>query len=155
MTTELAQFSAVFIALYVGHQLGDHWIQTECQAFRKGERNARGRAACIGHVVTLQATKLMALAVLVLAVGLRFNGWALATGLLVDGVSHYWADRRFTLEAFAGRVGKGGFYTQGTDLVNGDGEVSPHTGTGKYLLDQTWHLGWLFVSAVLVVALPF
>lgn len=154
MTTDLAQFAAVFIALYVGHQVGDHWIQTECQAMRKGERSARGRVACIGHVATLQIVKLFALVLLALAFGLHVSGWGVAVALLVDAASHYWADRRFTLEKFANKVGKGGFFHQGTDLVNAQGETPPHTGTGKYLLDQTWHHGWLFLSAILLIVLP-
>lgn len=154
MTTNLAQFAAVFIALYVGHTVGDHWVQTEHQATRKGERGAIGRLACAGHVTTLQVTKMFALTLLFLTLGLSVSGWGVLAALGVDAVSHYWADRRFTLEKFAGKVGKGGFYHQGTDLVNAAGETSPHIGTGKYALDQSWHVAWLFLSAILMVLLP-
>jgi hypothetical protein len=32
MTDSAAVFAAVFVALYVGHTVGDHWIQTHHQA---------------------------------------------------------------------------------------------------------------------------
>lgn len=29
-------FASSFAALYVAHSVGDHWVQTSCQAARKG-----------------------------------------------------------------------------------------------------------------------
>lgn len=31
--------------------------------------------------------------------------------------------------------------------------VNPSLGTGAYALDQSWHVGWLFVSAIATVML--
>lgn len=147
----IAEAGVVFAALFAGHSFGDHWIQSGHQAVCKGNRNWAGRRACIGHVVSLQWTKLLLLFLAVALVGLRLNPWWVLAALLVDGVSHYWADRRFTLEALAGHVGKGVFYDQGTDLVNHEGKHAPHIGTGRYALDQSWHHLWLFVSALVAV----
>lgn len=148
-------FAAVFAALFVGHSVGDHWVQTECQAVGKGARTRAGRLACLHHVATLTATKV----VLVLAVLVPFHvkpsWWQVAVGLALDAASHYWADRRVTLERLAHRARKGGFYDQGTDLVNAGGETPPHLGTGRYALDQSWHHFWLLVGAwVATVPLP-
>lgn len=31
-------FAAVFVALYVAHSVGDHWVQTSAQSAAKGQR---------------------------------------------------------------------------------------------------------------------
>jgi hypothetical protein len=147
----IAEAGLTFAALFAGHSFGDHWVQSEHQAVCKGGRDWVGRRACLGHVVSLQATKLLALMLAVGLVSLRLNPWWVLAALVVDGASHYWADRRFTLEALAGHVGKRGFYHQGTDLINGEGDSAPHIGTGKYALDQSWHHLWLFVAALIAV----
>ncbi|MFJ2073498.1 hypothetical protein ACIOHF_31195 [Streptomyces albidoflavus] len=48
-----AVFAAVFIALYIGHALGDHWVQTSCQAATKGQAGWTGRLACGRHCLSL------------------------------------------------------------------------------------------------------
>jgi hypothetical protein len=62
--------------------------------------------------------------------------WA-AAGLTVSAVSHYWADRRTTLEQLAGRLGLRGFYRAGTGL-----------GSGAAHLDQSFHWLWLGIAAL-------
>lgn len=147
----IAEAGLVFAALFAGHSFGDHWIQTSHQAVCKGGPGWPGRLACLAHVGTLQLTKFLLVMLAVGLVDLRLNPWAVVGALLVDGASHYWADRRFTLQRLAGRVGKAEFYDQGTDLVNGDGDCAPHVGTGRYALDQSWHHLWLFVAALVAV----
>ncbi|MFI6793710.1 DUF3307 domain-containing protein [Nonomuraea sp. NPDC050383] len=139
----LMMFSATFVALYVGHQVGDHWAQTHRQAMAKGAPGRAGRLACLDHVITLTLTKLVALALLWLATGWVPSGIAAAVGLALAAVSHYWADRRHTLAALAERIGKGDFYRLGMP------ESAP-TGTGAYALDQSWHLAWLFITALII-----
>lgn len=148
------EFAVVFAALFVGHSVGDHWVQTGHQAVCKGGPGWAGRWACAKHVGTLQMTKITLLAPAALLLDLRLTWWALALAFLIDGVSHYWADRRTTLEALARQrwVNKGAFYDQGVDLVNDRGEHAPHIGTGRYALDQSWHHLWLFASTVIAVA---
>lgn len=136
-------FAAAYAALYAAHEVGDHWVQTSTQALRKGGAGWRGRAACARHVASLTACKAVALAALPLVLDLPLSPWAVAAALVVDAVSHYWADRRSTLAAFAAKVGKGGFARLGDS-------VAAPVGTGAYALDQSWHIGWLFVAALII-----
>ncbi|MFG1997705.1 transcriptional regulator [Spirillospora sp. NPDC048911] len=141
-------FAAVFAALYAAHEVGDHWMQTHAQACGKEAPGWAGRILCAKHVVTLAATKAAALTLMAVVIGIPLHPAAVGTALAVDGVSHYWADRRVTLAALAewlGRriiPGKGDFYRLG------NGKAAP-TGTGAYALDQSWHVGWLFIAALI------
>lgn len=138
-----AVFAALFAALYAAHEVGDHWVQTHRQACGKGAPTWRGRWLCAGHVASLTATKAAAVAVVAVATGLSLSLWAVAAGLLLDAVTHYWADRRTTLAALAERVKKGEFARLG------DGAAAP-AGTGAYALDQSWHVGWLLIAALVM-----
>jgi hypothetical protein len=138
---KLVIFASVFAALYAAHQVGDHWVQTHDQACRKGERSSEGRAACLNHVLTLTAAKVFALLLLEFVIGLNLPRPLLGFALLLDAVSHFWADRRYTLAALADRIGKGDFYRLGAGL-----------GSGAYALDQSWHVGWLFITALIIAA---
>ena len=138
-----AVFAALFAALYAAHEVGDHWVQTHHQARGKGEPTWRGRWLCAGHVASLTATKAAAVAVVWLVLGLSLSLWAVAAGLLLDAVTHYVIDRRAPLQALAARLGKGEF------AALGDPSAAP-TGTGAYALDQSWHIGWLLVAALVM-----
>jgi Protein of unknown function (DUF3307). len=140
---QAATFAAVWAALYAAHSVGDHWVQTHGQARHKGSPGWQGRAACLAHVATLTAVKAVALGALVTVTGLVLAPAAVAIGLAIDAASHYWADRRTTLVALAGAVGKAEFHGLG------DPAAAP-TGTGAYALDQSWHIAWLFVAALIV-----
>ncbi|WP_329087944.1 DUF3307 domain-containing protein [Streptosporangium sp. NBC_01469] len=146
----MAVFAAVFVALFAAHSVGDHWVQTHHQACAKGAPTAAGRLACLRHVVTLTATKTAALAALALVTGLTLHPIALLAGLGVDALSHYWADRRMTLARLAEALGKGGFYRLGAPRPGTDD--APHLGTGAYALDQSWHIGFLFIAALIIAA---
>jgi hypothetical protein len=143
-----AVFTAVFAALYVGHQVGDHWVQTSCQAATKGSPGRAGRAACARHVGSLTATKVVFLIPVLLLTGVAVHPAAVLVGLGVDAVSHYWADRRTTLAALASLVGKGGFHRLGAPRPGHDD--NPSLGTGAYALDQSWHVAWLLVAALII-----
>lgn len=132
-------FAAVAVTLYSAHQAGDYWVQTGAQAVSKGLPGWTGRRACTAHVATYTAT---------LAAFLALAGWWLslplsapwaATGLSVSAVTHYFADRRKPLEWLASLAGSRDFYRAGEGLA-----------TGAALLDQAWHWGWLFVSALII-----
>jgi hypothetical protein len=45
-----------FAALFVAHQVADHWIQTQHQADTKGCPGWPGRIACAAHVASYTAT---------------------------------------------------------------------------------------------------
>jgi hypothetical protein len=59
-------------------------------------------------------------------------------GLAVSAGSHWWADRRWTLAMIGRWTGKAEFAGLGGPLG------------GAYLLDQSWHIGWLFVAALVM-----
>lgn len=150
--TAAVTFAAVFAALFAAHSVGDHWVQTHHQACAKGAPTTAGRIACARHVATLTAVKTAALTALALSTGLALSPWAAALGLAVDALSHYWADRSayhadrkhsVTLERLGQMFRKGGFYQLGDRLI------AP-TGTGAYALDQSWHVGWLFITALII-----
>lgn len=141
-------FAAVFVALFVAHQVGDHWVQTHRQSCTKGRPGWAGRVACAGHVATYTVTALAALALTGWVVGLDLPVWRVVVGLVVSAVSHYWADRRSTLARLAAVLGKSGFYGLGSPRPGRDD--NPSLGTGAYALDQSWHIGWLWVAALVI-----
>ncbi|MFE9100166.1 transcriptional regulator [Actinomadura geliboluensis] len=141
-------FPAVFVALYAAHEVGDHWLQTHGQACGKGAAGWSGRILCARHVATLTAVKAAAVTVVALVLALPVNPYAAAAALAVDAVSHYWADRRSTLLALADWLGRTLVAGKGEFARLGDGAAAP-TGTGAYALDQSWHVGWLLVAALL------
>ncbi|MEV4383409.1 transcriptional regulator [Streptosporangium sp. NPDC049644] len=150
MTSNLATFAAVFAALFAAHSVGDHWVQTHGQACAKGAPTTAGRLACVRHVATLTATKTAALAALALMTGLTLHPITFLAGLGADALSHYWADRRVTLATLAERLGKSDFYRLGAPRPGTTD--APHLGTGAYALDQSWHIGWLFIAALIIAA---
>lgn len=144
----IAAFAAVFAALYVAHMVADHWVQTDVQARRKAEPGWTGRLFCLLHVATYTLTAVVFLA------GLALTGWRpgplTVAGLLVSAVTHYVADRRWLLRWLAERTGKRAFWALGAPRAGRDD--NPSIGTGAYALDQSWHIGWLFVTALIIAA---
>ena len=132
-------FASSFAALYVAHSVGDHWVQTSCQAARKGGEGWSARWACVRHVATLTATKTVLLLVTLWVLDLSVSLVALVAALGVDAVSHYWADRRRTLYALARLLRRDEFWHVGEGI-----------GTGAYALDQSWHHLWLWVAALII-----
>lgn len=138
------------VSLFAAHQVGDHWFQTHGQALAKGGTGWAARAACARHVLVLVAVKAAALLATFAVVNLPIRpGWWVA-GLGVDAVSHYWADRRTTLRRLAGLLGEGklAFFDLGAPRAGHDD--NPSLGTGAYALDQSWHVLWLFVAALII-----
>lgn len=144
--SHLLTFAATLPTLYAAHSVGDHWLQRTAEALGKGGKGWRGRLLCAKHVAILTAAKLVALVTTAAFVGLPLSPVAVAAGLTIDAASHYWADRRTTLAALARATGNGELY----DL--GDVLAAP-TGTGAYALDQSWHIAWLWVAALVIAAL--
>lgn len=146
-------FAVVFIALYAAHQFGDHWLQTDAQARGKGDPGWTGRLLCARHVVTLTVSKALAVALVAVVLAVPLNPCAVAGALGIDAISHYWADRRkplVDLVDWLGRTvipGKGAFVRLGQPRPGKDDAL--HLGTGAYALDQSWHVAWLFIAALL------
>ena len=129
-----AAFAAVFVALYAAHQVADHWIQTQHQADCKGQPGWAGRLACAAHVATYTATAVLALVFLIAGTGLRLDPSGVAVGLGISAVTHYIADRRTPLRWIADQLRKSPAWLDKAG--------------GMYALDQSWHVGWLFIAAL-------
>ncbi|MEU1673823.1 transcriptional regulator [Streptomyces roseifaciens] len=143
-----AVFAAVFVALYVAHSVGDHWVQSSHQSVNKGRPGWAGRLADTRHVLTLTLTKLAVLFVVAVLLGFPLSPLGIVAGLGVDAASHWWADRRSTLAWLAKVTGKGEFYRLGAPRAGCDD--NPHIGTGAYALDQSFHHLWLLVAALII-----
>ncbi|MFE3502946.1 transcriptional regulator [Kitasatospora sp. NPDC059160] len=156
-TTAAVTFVAVFVAVFTGHQVGDYWVQSSCQAARKGERGWAGRWACTRHVLGLTATKAVLLVPTALILGLHLSALGVVLGLGVDALTHWWADRRTTLAWLAKVTGKAEFYGLGADVLDTstaeDGITGRHLGRGSHALDQSFHVLWLFVASLIVAVL--
>lgn len=169
-------FAAVGVALLIAHNVGDHWVQSGVQAATKGQRTWAGRRACAAHVATYTATTAATVFVVWKIFDLPITLLGFVAGQAVSAITHYWADRRFTLARLAGLLGKTDFYTLGQprrDQVEahypvrvslpGREVLSPVTehipvdqatlGTGAYALDQSWHWAWLGVAAILTAVI--
>lgn len=141
-------FAAVFAALFVAHQVADHWVQTDHQAAYKGRPGWTGRIACGAHVATYTTTALFALAAVRHTLDVPLDPAQVAAGLAVSAVTHYIADRRTPLRRLAGLTGSARFYALGACRDGGDDK--PCLGTGAYALDQSFHYLWLFVAALVI-----
>ncbi len=131
-------FTTYLVALMAAHQVADHWIQTHHQAMCKGERGRAGALACLRHVLTYTAVTAGAGLAAWQLLDLSIAPAGFVVGQVISAVTHYWADRRYTLAWLVGKLGKTGYY-------NAPG--------GAYQLDQSWHALWLTVAAVIATAL--
>lgn len=146
-------FAVLFIALYVGHHIGDQWVQTHHQALTKGARGEQtwtGRAACARHVANLTVVETINVVLVVTILQLTVQPWAVAAGLAVNAVSHFWADRIHTLHRLAVVLNKGAYWDLGAPRPGHDDNVT--VGTGRYHLDQSWHVAWVFAAALVMAA---
>jgi hypothetical protein len=144
-------FAVVAVGLLIAHRVADHWVQTGHQAATKGRRDNAGRAACAWHVASYTVVTALVVAALWGAFQLDITWWGFVAGQLVSAVTHYWADRRFTLAGLATAMGKADFYALGAPREGY--RDNPVLGTGAYELDQSWHWGWLGVAAFLTAVL--
>jgi hypothetical protein len=144
----LTAVGALSAALFAAHQVADHWVQTQHQADTKGHPGWAGRLACAAHVATYTATAALALALLALATDWTPSPLWVAAGLAVSALTHYLADRRTPLRRLAKWTGAQRFYALGAPRPGRDD--NPSLGTGAYALDQSWHIGWLFIAALLI-----
>lgn len=139
-------FAVVWVALYSAHHVADFWGQSAWEAHTKSAPGWQGRLACLVHVLVHTFVALALLGAAAFFLDVPLSGWGIAAGLLVNGATHYFADRRAPLRQLAALLGKEDFYALGT----GEGQ-GPHLGTGAHALDQAWHVSWLFVSALVLV----
>jgi hypothetical protein len=140
----LSLLGGVYALLAAADNVGDHWVQTNGQARRKDGQGWPGRRACAAHVATLTATEILFLAGGVAATGTRLDPRRVALGLAFNGVTHYWADRRFTLRKLASHTKKTKF------IEFGNKDLAP-CGTGAYVLDQAFHDGARAITAAIII----
>lgn len=157
-------FAEVFAALYVGHHVGDYWVQTDHQAQHKGKAGAEGVIACTKHVATYVTTQAVCTG-LTVAVTNTEPHWSMVIALLVSGLFHYAADRReFGIMFKLARIipGKWNFLMLGVPrqaymVRKSPGESyddNPSLGTGAWALDQSWHIATsVFLPALIVAGL--
>jgi hypothetical protein len=142
-TTATAAVAAItFAALYAGHQIGDHVVQTNATAAAKGaptaERLAAGAhpwtgwRACLRHVTTYTMAQAIALALIGFVAPIALPGAVAA--LAVSASTHAVIDRRWLVRLIIEAKGCA------------DWRDAP------YLLDQSLHAGALLVAAVLGAA---
>lgn len=140
---------AVFAALFVAHQVADHWVQTARQSTRKALPGRAGWAACTGHVATYTATAVVLLAP-TLALLVAAQPARVVAGLAISAVTHWVIDRRRPLLWLATRLGRAALLSLGVTRPGRDDLVGP--GTGLYTLDQSAHYLFLLVAALVMVA---
>ncbi|GAA4613043.1 DUF3307 domain-containing protein [Saccharopolyspora hordei] len=140
-------FAVVLPSLLVAHNVADHWVQTSHQAANKGRPDWTGRWACLRHVASYTLVTALAVGLVWTVLGLPITAAGFLAGQAVSAVTHYWADRRFTLARLAAISGNAGFYRLGAPRDGHDD--NPNLGTGAYVLDQSWHWLWLFVTALI------
>jgi len=170
-TSPAASFAAVAVALFVAHQVADHWAQSSHQAAHKGLPGWKGRLACLEHVASYTLCTTLAVLCTWLLLDLPVTLGGVILGQVISAVTHYWADRRATLQRLAKRLRLGGFYglgsprpvrvlvvdEHGLPAYDADGQPvtvpvdAPALGTGAYALDQSWHYLWLGVAALVTV----
>jgi hypothetical protein len=135
MTDAAGTFAAVFTTLYAAHQVADHWIQTQYQADTKAQPGWPGRLACLAHVASYTTTAAIALTAAAYLGNLHLSITRVTAALTVSAVSHYIADRRAPLRALADACRKAPAWLE--------------NGGGLYALDQSWHIGWLWIAALI------
>ncbi|QKW31472.1 hypothetical protein HUT11_35505 (plasmid) [Streptomyces seoulensis] len=142
MTSRAAQFAAAYAALTAAHEVADHWVQIDDQAVNKGRPDRDGVIACAEHVLAYTATQALALAAVNRVTGARLSWKRAALGLAVSAVTHYIADRQGGhwrddhprgIVRLAAKTGHAGWLQR-----------DPNAG---YLMDQSWHKGWIAVAA--------
>jgi hypothetical protein len=147
----LSTGAAAYAVMHAMHGLGDHWVQTHKCSQDKALPGWEGRIACAIHVASYTATMTLALIAAALGtaltIGLGWAGtwtllapWHLTGAMALTAITHYAIDRRKLLEKAAIVTGHGPFLAVGGPLG------------GRYLLDQTAHIGLLLVAAAIIAA---
>jgi hypothetical protein len=132
-------FGTIMGALIVAHYLADFYVQTDHQAQHKGLRGDRvneGRWNCLKHAASYTAVQAIVLPAVMVIDGIDVNYPLTLLALVLNGVTHYVIDRRWTLEAFARGMGKSGW-------IDADKTAMMH-------LDQAAHLVLLGLFAAFI-----
>jgi hypothetical protein len=131
-------FASVGFSILAAHQVADHIVQTDWQAQNKGRRDTIGRIACGMHVCTYTLTTILFVGTVWLLFDLPISPAGFLLGQVVSAVTHYWADRRFTLKWLMqqwpfSRMGKHDFFQLGCPRdVRAISKAPAWGGTGTY-----------------------
>ncbi|MFI5732773.1 hypothetical protein ACIA49_21835 [Kribbella sp. NPDC051587] len=79
----------------------------------KGARDREGALACLKHVITYTAITTALGALVWLKFDLHISLTGFIAGQAVSAITHYLADRRYTLAWLASKLGKTGYYNNG------------------------------------------
>lgn len=144
--------AAAFAAMLAGHYIGDQWVQTSSQACKKAlDGNGRACAVwhCAKHVITWTAVTVLFLAAAGWWLHLPLRpGWLVA-GIVVNAVTHFVADLRTPLLWLGRLLGRSQYLTY-AQVMRPAGADRYGPGTAVFELDQSWHIAWLLVAALLV-----
>lgn len=135
-------FTTVFIAMLVGHHLGDYLLQTTWQVEHKGDRGGIGWLAAAGHAASYTAATVTTTLVASLVLDVHPTPLGFLIGQLFSAATHLVIDRRFTLEWFIEQVDK---------VI--PGKLKYYTDGGAAFLDQMAHMVCLFIAALLMAVI--
>ncbi|WP_433047215.1 DUF3307 domain-containing protein [Dactylosporangium sp. CS-033363] len=139
--TRSVVFAVALLALFVGHNLGDHVTQTDRQAGLKAGRGATAWRAMAGHLVGYHVTVSVILIGTALALRLPLSPLGVVAGLAFSAVTHGLLDRRWPVRAVLKA-------TRSPQFAEAQSPVC-----GMYVADQSLHHLCLLVSALMIAAL--
>lgn len=146
-----------FTATLAGHFVGDHWAQTDQQACRKslgaGYGTARAIGNCALHVAGWTVCTVTALVLAAWWLNLPLQPVWLTAGVALNAITHFVADLRTPLIRIARLLGRAP-YIDRVQVHRAGGLQVAGPGTGLFWLDQSWHIAWAFVAALLIAGPP-
>lgn len=134
-------FGVTLLALIVGHQLGDHVLQTDRQATEKASSGADGVRAMVGHLLSYHLAAAAVLAGTAYTLQLPLSPAGLAAGFAFSIGTHAVLDRRWPVRVVLRSTGSPDFAEQNSPVC------------GMYVADQALHWLALLISALLVASL--
>jgi hypothetical protein len=139
--TRQVTFVVTLAALLVGHQVGDHVLQSDRQAAEKSVAGLTGLKAMAGHLLAYHVAVGAVLALVAVVLNLSLSVTGLVAGLVFSAVTHAVLDRRHLVRAVLRGTRSPGFAEQTSPVC------------GMYVADQALHWLCLLVSALLVATL--
>ncbi len=128
-------------ALLVGHQVGDHVLQSDRQAAEKATAGLTGARAMAGHLLAYHAAVGAVLTVVAVVLDVSLSVTGVLAGLAFSAVTHAVLDRRHLVRAVLRGTRSPGFAEQTSPVC------------GMYVADQALHWLCLLLSALLVATL--
>ncbi|MEX5634963.1 DUF3307 domain-containing protein [Parafrankia sp. FMc2] len=145
MPDRTSAFAPLFVAAYIGHQFGDHVIQTDDQAGGKQKPGSSGWAANLRHVASYHAAVAVTVATTVRVTRAPVSGRGLLAGLALSAGSHALIDRGWLPERIMAATGSPGWAAM---TIKTDPDGAPWR-PGVNRADQALHVGCLWAGALL------